>query len=108
MNLRKKALGGLLLILFCSQLSADELSVDLQRACVKEQLSEHKGIKGHPLEASDFNEYCKCETIFVREKATKEQLTQIEKTQSGNPNWLKKLKSQASKICIEQKKPTST
>jgi 2,4-dienoyl-CoA reductase-like NADH-dependent reductase (Old Yellow Enzyme family) len=42
------------------------------------------------------------------EKATKEQLTQIGKKHSANPSWLKKLKSQAPKICIEQKKPTTT
>jgi len=108
MNLPKKALGGLLLMLFCSRLSADELSIDLQRTCIKEKLGEHRGKKGHPSEASDFNEYCKCETDFVMEKATKEQLTQLEKKHSANPNWLKKLKSQAPKICIEQKTPTTT
>jgi hypothetical protein len=41
-------------------------------------------------------------------KATEEQLAQVEKKHSANPNWLKKLKSQATKICIEQKKPTTT
>ena len=48
-------------MVFCLQTFAGELSMDIQKACVYEQLSEHKAIKGRPLEESDFNEYCKCE-----------------------------------------------
>ena len=82
-------------MVFCLQTFAGELSMDIQKACVYEQLSEHKGIKGRPLEESDFNEYCKCEADYILKKATKEQLNQISKDQSKKPKWLQKLKSSA-------------
>ena len=95
-------------MLFCLQTHADELSTDLQKACASEQLSQHKGIKGHPIESSYFNEYCRCETDYIINKATKEQLSQISKKQSINPNWLLQLKSNALKSCIPQEKKITT
>lgn len=100
-----------LVVLFmhcCLQTFASELAVDLHKTCTNEQLSQHKNIKGRSLEASDFNQYCSCETDFVMEKATKEQLSQIPKKQGANENWLKQLKSKARKTCLEQKKQTNT
>lgn len=97
-----------LLMNFYLQTFAGELSVDLHKACTNEQLSQHKDIKGHSLGASDFNVYCSCETDFVMEKVTKEQLSQISKKQSKNSNWFKQLKSNALKNCIEQKQQTTT
>ena len=100
-----------LVVLFmhcCLQTFASELAVDLHKTCTNEQLSQHKNIKGRSLEASDFNQYCSCETDFVMEKATKEQLSQIPKKQGANENWLKQLKSKARKTCLEQKKQINT
>jgi hypothetical protein len=93
---------------FCFQTFAGELSVDLHKACTSEQLSQHKDIKGHSLGVSDFNEYCSCETDFLIEKATKEQLSQISKKQNKNSNWFKQLKTNALKSCIEPKQQTTT
>jgi hypothetical protein len=90
------------------QAFASELSVDLHKACTNAQLSQHKNIKGRSLQASDFNQYCSCETDFVMENATKEQLSQIPKKQSANENWLNQLKSKARKTCLEQKKQINT
>jgi len=90
------------------QAFSSELSVDLHKTCTNEQLSQHKNIKGRSLQASDFNQYCSCETDFVMEKATKEQLSQIPKKQSTNENWLNQLKSKARKTCLEQKKQINT
>ena len=92
----------------CLQAFASELSDELHKACTNEQLSQHKNIKGRSLQASDFNQYCSCETDFVLEKATKEQLSQIPKKQSANENWLNQLKSKARKTCLEQKKQINT
>lgn len=89
-------------MLFCFNALADDLSTDLQKACVKEQLSVHNGIKGHPLEAMDFTEYCKCESDLIAEKATKQQLNEISEKHKTNPKWLKQLKSNALKSCIQQ------
>jgi hypothetical protein len=101
MNLSKKLIF-LPFLLVCLNISADELSADLQKACIKEQLSSHKGLKGHPLGARDFTGYCKCETDFITEKATKEQLNEISEKPNLNPNWLKQLKSSVLKSCIRQ------
>lgn len=98
----------LFFLLFCMQTYADELSTDLQKVCVKEQLSQHKGTKGHAIEASYFNEYCKCETDYIVNKATNEQLSQIYKKQTIKPNWLTKLKSTAFKSCMAQDKQITT
>jgi hypothetical protein len=107
MNLISK-LVILPLLLFCLQTYAEELSTDLQKACANEQLSQHKGIKGRALEASDFNEYCKCEADYILKKATKEQLNLISKDQTVKPKWLQQFKSNALKSCIEQEKKTTT
>lgn len=96
------------LMLFFWQTYAVELSIDLQKACANEQLSQHKGIKGRALEANDFNEYCKCEADYILKKATKEQLNLISKDQTIKPIWLKQIKSNALKSCIEQEKKITT
>lgn len=107
MNFTPKLLA-VTLILFCLQSFANELSTDLQKACVNEQLNLHKGVKGHAIEASNFNEYCKCETDHVVKRATKEQLNQISKKQAIKPNWLTQLKSNALKSCTAQEKQITT
>ena len=107
MNLIRKLIA-LPFMVFCLQTFASELSMDIQKACVYEQLSEHKAIKGRPLEESDFNEYCKCESDYILKQATKEQLNQISKDQSIKPKWLQKLKSSALKSCIQQEKKITT
>jgi hypothetical protein len=107
MNLTSKLLV-LPFMLFCLQTFGEELSIDLQKACAAEQLGQHKGIKGRALEASDFNEYCKCEADYILKKATKEQLNLISKDQTVKPKWLQQYKSNALKSCIEQEKKTTT
>ena len=72
---------------------ANELTKDLQKACVSEQLRDHKGVSGHSLEASSFTEYCKCESNFIIGKATKEQLSEISQKPNTSPKWLKQIKS---------------
>jgi hypothetical protein len=95
-------------MLFCMQSYANELSTDIQKACVNDQLSLHKGIKDHTIEASNFNEYCKCETDHIISRATKEQLNQISKKQTTKPAWLMQLKSNALKSCTAQEKQITT
>jgi hypothetical protein len=107
MNFTRKLLT-LSFMFFCLQSYANELSTELQKACVNEQLSLHKGIKGHTIEASNFNEYCKCETDYIMNKATKEQLNKISKNQAKKPNWFPQLKSNALKSCTAQEKQITT
>ena len=107
MNLIKKVIC-LFFTLLCMQAYADELSTDLQKACVKEKLSQHKGTNGHAIEASYFNEYCKCETDYIVTRVTNEQLNKIYKEQTIKPNWLTRLKSNALKSCMAQGKQITT
>ena len=107
MNFTRKLLT-LTFLLSCLQSQADELSIDLQQTCVSEQVGLHKGIKGHAIEASNFNEYCKCETDYIVSRATKEQLNQISKKPTTRPNWLPQLKSNAVKSCTAQDKQITT
>ena len=107
MNFTPKLLA-VTLMLFCLQSYADELSTDLHKTCVNEQLSLHKGIKGHLIESSNFNEYCKCETDHIVSRATKEQLNQISKKPATKPNWLPQLKFNAVKSCTAQEKQVTT
>ena len=106
MNLSKK-IFIFLFIFFHLQAFATELSVNLQKTCINEQLCEHKAIKGHSFQAVAFIDYCKYETDFILEKATQKQLSEITKKQSTYPIWLKQLKSEAFNRYIEQK-PKST
>jgi hypothetical protein len=103
-----KNLLALSLMLFCLQTHADETSADLQKACINEQVGLHKGIKGHVIEASNFNEYCKCETDYIVSRATKEQLNQILKKPITKQNWLTQFKSNALKSCTAQEKQITT
>lgn len=88
--------------LVCLNAVAGDLSTDLHKACVNEQLGAHKGIKDHPVEAKDFTEYCECETDLIMKKATKEQLNDITGKPRTNPNWLNRLKASALKTCLQQ------
>ena len=103
-----KKLLVLTFMLFCLQSYADETSEDLQKACVNEQVGLHRGIKGHSIEASSFEEYCKCETNYIVSRATKEQLNQISKKPTTKPKWLTQFKSNALKSCIAQEKQITT
>ena len=107
MNYTKNLLA-LSLMLFYLQTHADETSAELQKACVNEQVGLHKGVKGHVIEASNFSEYCKCETDYIVSRATKEQLNQISKKPAIKPNWLPQLKSNAVKSCTAQEKQITT
>ena len=87
---------------------AEELSTELQKVCVNEQLGQHKGIKGQTIEAESFNQYCACESNYIMNKSTKEQLDQISKKQSLKPSWLSQLKAKALKSCLAQEKKITT
>ena len=103
-----KNLLALTFMLFCLHSHADETSADLQKACVNEQVGLHKGIKGHSIEASNFEEYCKCETNYIVSRATKEQLNQISKKSNTKPKWLAQFKSNALKSCTAKEKQITT
>jgi len=107
MNFTRKLLA-FTFMLFCMQSHADETSADLQKACVNEQVGLHKGIKGHAVEASNFEDYCKCETNHIVSRATKEQLNQISKRPTTKPKWLSQIKSNALKSCTAQEKQITT
>ena len=96
------------LICFSSISFADDLSSSLQKTCTAEQVRQHKNIKEHKFESTAFQSYCKCESEFVIENATNEQIDQIPSLKNKYPSWLKRLKSDAFKSCVEQKQQTTT
>ena len=96
------------LICFSSISFADDLSSILQKTCTAEQVRQHKNIKEHKFESTAFQSYCKCESEFVIENATNEQIDQIPSLKNKYPSWLKRLKSDAFKSCVEQKQQTTT
>jgi hypothetical protein len=106
MDLSKK-IFILTFIFFHLHAFGNELSVNLQKTCISEQLSEHKTIKGHSFQAGAFIDYCKYETDFILEKASQKQLSEISKKQSTYPIWLKQLKSEALNRYVEQKPKTT-
>lgn len=99
-----------LVFLFCfsSTSFADDLSSSLQKTCTAEQVRQHKNIKDQKLESTAFQSYCKCESEFVIENATNEQIDQIPSLKNKYPSWLKRLKSDAFKSCVEQQHQTTT
>lgn len=107
MHLFKKLLA-LTFMLMSMQTFSKELSLDLQKTCVDEQLGAHKTIKGHSFQADYFKDYCKCEAEFILEKATQNQLDQLNKNKNITSNWLKQLKSKALNICVEKGRGITT
>jgi hypothetical protein len=103
-----KNLLALSLMLFCLHTHAEETSADLQKSCFNEQVGLHKGMKGHVIEASNFSEYCQCETDYIVSRASKEKLNQISKKPTKKPKWLTQFKSNALKGCIAQEKQITT
>jgi len=95
-------------MLMSMQTFANELSLELQKTCENEKLNAHKTIKGHSFQADDFKSYCKCETEFILEKATQNQLNQFNKNKNINPNWMRKLKSKAPSFCVDQGRGITT
>ena len=80
MNLSRKILV-LVPMLFGLPAFANELTKDLQKACVSEQLRDHKGVSGHSLEANSFTEYCKW-AVF-------KQFDRIYSARAGTEDWLR-------------------
>jgi hypothetical protein len=97
-------------MLMSMQISANEISLELQKTCANEQLSAHKTIKGHSFQADDFKSYCKCEAEYILEKATQNQLDQFNKNKNKNihPNWMKQLKSKAPSFCVDKGRGLTT
>jgi hypothetical protein len=107
MNVLKKLLA-LSFMLVSTQIPANEISLELQKTCVNEQLSAHKTIKGHSFKADDFKSYCKCEAEYILEKATQNQLDQFNKNKITHPNWMKQLKSKAPSFCVDKGRGITT
>ena len=98
---------SLIALFFAAQLQAEELSVQLQKTCVQQQLSEHKGLSKRPLSAKDFSAYCSFETEYIQKNTSDEQKNELKKT-SKPPEFLGELKVKAFKSCLDDgKKITS-
>jgi hypothetical protein len=103
-----KKITPLLLVLIGLQSFSAELTDTLKKACITQQLKEHKSIKSRALSEEDFDEYCKCEADFILDNGTQGQLSFLNKSLSDNPQWLKQLKSRAFNNCVRQEPKKTT
>ena len=85
---------------FSSLLHAEELSTQLQKACIQEQLKEHQGINKPALRAQDFTAYCSCESDYIQKNTSDAQKNELNKS-SKNIEFLLGLKAKAIKICLD-------
>lgn len=76
------------------------ISKDYQKMCIREQVSEHKGVKGKALTEEDFTAYCICQAEFINKNATNQQLKELAMNPKSKPDWLKIVESKAMKSCI--------
>ena len=67
---------------------AQDITTILQKSCVKEQLSDHKGLKNHTLHAQDFKDYCKCESDFIGQNISDLQKNELLSKPKEKPQWL--------------------
>jgi hypothetical protein len=88
-------------LLFYANVYAQQSPLNLQQACVQEQLAEHKGMKDHPVKAEDFKAYCACESAFIAKNADENQLTELKNQPKVKPSWLKDLQQKAVKSCLD-------
>ena len=92
------------LIVISNPVYAQAISKDYQKMCVREQVSEHQGVKGKTLTEEDFAAYCTCQAEFVSKNASDTQLYGLQINPKAKPLWLKSLESKAMKVCITNPK----
>ncbi|MEA9599630.1 hypothetical protein VC178_06980 [Polynucleobacter sp. AP-Sanab-80-C2] len=80
--------------------STQPISKDYQKMCVREQVSEHQGIKGKVLTEEDFAAYCTCQADFINKNATNRQVNELVMDPKVKPEWLKVIELKAMKTCI--------
>ncbi|CAM3808957.1 hypothetical protein [Polynucleobacter antarcticus] len=90
-----------IVVLTSSNLSfAQAISNDFQKNCAREQLKEHRGIKGKALTESDFAEYCTCQAEFISNNATSQQINDLIKSPKIKPQWLITVEQKAMNFCV--------
>lgn len=94
------ALSSTILLATSHQCYAQAISKDYQKACVREQVSEHQGLKGKAPTEDDFTAYCICQAEFVNKNATNSQINELVMDPKAKPQWLKTLESKAIKSCL--------
>lgn len=88
------------LLVICNPIYAQVISKDYQKMCVREQVSEHQGIKSKTLTEEDFAAYCACQAEFINKNATNRQVSELVMDPQAKPEWLKALESKAVKSCL--------
>jgi hypothetical protein len=79
---------------------AQTIPGDYQKACIQEQLADHKGIKGGGPTAADFKPYCSCLSDYVAKNVTNQQLNELAMDAKAKPEWLKAVEDRAMKSCL--------
>ena len=87
---------------------AQDITTTLQKSCVKEQLSDHNGLRNHTLHAQDFKDYCKCESDFINQNTSDQQKKELLNKSKEKPQWLGEIKTNAFKSCMDTGSKTTT
>lgn len=98
------ALSSVFLLFMANQSFAQVISQDYQKNCVREQVTEHQGLKGKALREQDFISYCSCQAEFINKNATNRQLNEVIMNPMAKPEWLKVIELKAMKACIADPK----
>lgn len=88
------------LLVISNPIYAHAISKDYQKMCVREQVSEHQGVKGKTLTEEDFAAYCTCKAEFINKNSTNRQVNELLMDPKAKPEWLKALELKAMKACI--------
>ncbi|NQW70204.1 MAG: hypothetical protein HQ457_07470 [Betaproteobacteria bacterium] len=107
MSIFRTGLSLVFLLLMANQSFAQAISKDYQKHCAREQVTEHKGIKGKALTEEDFTAYCGCQADFISKNASNQQVNELAKNPKAKPEWLKAIELKALKACITDPKMTT-
>lgn len=104
MPIFRTGLSLVLLFAMTNQVFAQAISKDYQKNCAREQVVEHKGIKGKALTENDFTAYCACQAEFINKNASNRQVNELVMDPNVKPEWLKLIELKAMKACIADPK----
>ena len=107
MSIFRTGLSLAFLLLMANQSFAQAISKDYQKHCAREQVTEHKGIKGKALTEEDFTAYCSCQADFISKNASNRQVNELVMNPKAKPEWLKGIELKALKACITDPKMTT-
>lgn len=104
MSIFRTGLSLVFVLIMTNQSLSQAISQDYQKMCAREQVAEHRGIKGKALTEEDFSAYCGCQAEFITKNATNRQVNELVMNPKARPEWLKVIELKAMRACIADPK----